>query len=96
MIKVEVSKDCISISGHANFDEYGKDIVCAAVSSTVLTTINGILSIDNKSIKVEEGNNLIIMIINHTDVVDKLLNNMIRCLKELEKKYEKNIKIKEE
>ncbi len=96
MIKVEVSKDCISISGHANFAEYGKDIVCAAVSSTVLTTINGILSIDNNSIKVEEGNNFKIIINNHTDIVDKLLNNMIICLKEIEKKYEKNIKIKEE
>ena len=96
MIKVEVSKDCISISGHANYEEYGKDIVCAAVSSTVLTTINGILSIDNNSIKVKEGNNLKIIIINHTDIVDKLLDNMIRCLKEIENKYEKNIKIKEE
>ena len=96
MIKVEVSKDCISISGHANFDEYGKDIVCAAVSSTVLTTINGILSIDNKSIKVEEDNILRIIVLNRTEIVDKLLNNMIRCLKEIEKKYEKNIKIKEE
>lgn len=96
MIKVEVSKDCISISGHANYEEYGKDIVCAAVSSTVLTTINGILSIDNNSIKVKEGNNLKIIIINHTNIVDKLLDNMIRCLKEIENKYEKNIKIKEE
>ncbi len=96
MIKVEVSKDCISISGHANYDEFGKDIVCAAVSSTVLTTINGILSIDNKSIRVEEGNKLKIIINYHEETIDKLLNNMIKCLKEIEKKYEKNIKIKEE
>lgn len=96
MIKVEVSKDCISIFGHANFANYGKDIVCAAVSSTVLTTINGILSIDNKSIRVEEGNPMKIIINYHKDVIDKLIDNMLRCLREIEKKYEKNIKIKEE
>ena len=96
MIKVEVSKDCISISGHANYDDFGKDIVCAAVSSTVLTTINGILSIDNQSITVKQKDNLEIIINYHNEIIDKLLENMLRCLKEIEKKYEKNIKIKEE
>jgi uncharacterized protein YsxB (DUF464 family) len=96
MIKVEVSKDCISISGHANFDDYGKDIVCAAVSSVVLTTINGILLIDNKSITVEQNDKLTIKVNYHNDTIDKLIENMLRCLKEIEKNYEKNIKIKEE
>ena len=36
----------ISISGHADYDEYGNDIVCAAVSSTVITTVNGIMKYD--------------------------------------------------
>ncbi len=30
------------ISGHANFDDYGKDIVCAAVSVLAQTTISSI------------------------------------------------------
>ena len=42
MIKVEVIKKNISIIGHANFDEYGKDIVCAAASSIVITSIEAI------------------------------------------------------
>ena len=42
MIKVKaVSKgnylQKIEIKGHANYDDYGKDIVCAAVSSITLS-----------------------------------------------------------
>jgi len=49
MIKVTILKDdnCvkeIKFDGHALFDEYGKDIVCAGVSSTLITTVNAILS----------------------------------------------------
>lgn len=31
-----------SISGHADFDDFGKDIVCASVTSAVQLCINGI------------------------------------------------------
>ena len=55
MIKIKVTDKTISILGHANYDDYGKDIVCAAVSATVITTVNGILSIDNNSIEVIEN-----------------------------------------
>ncbi|MSS64351.1 ribosomal-processing cysteine protease Prp [Velocimicrobium porci] len=30
------------INGHAGYDEYGKDIICAAVSVLVINTINSI------------------------------------------------------
>jgi len=93
MIKVIVKKDTIKISGHALYDEFGKDIVCAAVSSSVLTTINAILSINPSSIKVDEGNDLIISIVKKDDTVDILLNNMINMLKEIENDYKKNIKV---
>ena len=42
MIQVEKKENSILITGHALFDDYGKDIVCSAVSSIVITTINGI------------------------------------------------------
>lgn len=34
-----------SVSGHAGFAEYGKDIVCASVTSAVQLTVNGICEI---------------------------------------------------
>ena len=94
MIKIEVSKNHISILGHANYDEYGKDIVCAAVSSVVMTSIEGIALIDKKSIDVKESTNKLEIIQNkHDSITDKLLVNMLNCLHEIEKKYPKNIKI---
>ena len=62
MIKVEVNKNFIKISGHANFDNYGKDIVCASVSSIIYTTINGILNINNTAINYTDGKDLTIEI----------------------------------
>ena len=95
MIKVLYNDKRIKISGHANFDSYGNDIVCASVSSIVETTINGILNIDNKAIKVIDNKDLIIDILSNDIVIKKLITNMLELLKELEKQYPKNINVKE-
>ena len=55
MIKVKLTKKGdiykhITITGHALYDDFGKDIVCAAVSSAVITSINASLLIDNNLI----------------------------------------------
>ena len=94
MIKVEVKKDTVIIKGHALYDDYGKDIVCAAVSSTVITTVNAILLIDKDSINVDENNGVTINILKHTEVVDKLIENMINLLTELQSDYKDNINIR--
>ncbi len=97
MIKVEVSRNKISIKGHANYSDYGSDIVCASVSSTVLTTINAIMLICGDTISViQSDGNMQILIQKENDITRKLLDNMIRCLKEIEINYGKNIKIREE
>ena len=94
MIKVEVTKKNISILGHAMYDDYGKDIVCAAFSSIVMTSVEGIASIDESAIDIEQKkDNLNIIINKHDDITNKLIKTMINLLKELEKKYPKNIKI---
>ena len=94
MIKVEVTKKCISILGHANFDDYGKDIVCAAISSVVITSVEAIASFDKNAITIkEETNNLTIIINKRDNITNNLITNMLNCLKEIEKKYPKNIKI---
>ena len=98
MIKVKVeNKDNkinkIQITGHALYDESGKDIVCAAVSSTVITTVNNILSL-SKSIEYVEGDGELTIIVTKVDDVNqKLLSNMISMLRELENDYSKYIKI---
>ena len=94
MIKVEVTKKNISILGHAMYDDYGKDIVCAAVSSIVTTSVESIASIDDEAIDINQTENKLEIIINkHDEITNKLINTMINLLSELEKKYPKNIKI---
>ena len=94
MIKVLIKENNIEISGHANFDDYGKDIVCASVSSIVYTTINGILNIDNNAIKVTDNKILTIEILSNNNIIKKLIDNMLMLLKDLEKQYPQNLKIK--
>ena len=94
MIKVKVEKDTISIIGHANYSDFGKDIVCASVSSIVITSIEAIAKFNNKSVDIINSSDKIDIIINtHDDITDKLIDNMLTCLKEIEKQYPKNIKI---
>lgn len=94
MIIVKENKDTISISGHANFKEYGKDIVCASVSSIIYTTVNGIFNIDRDAIKFTDNEKLLeIKVINRSKVVDILINSMLDLLNELQSQYPKNIKI---
>ena len=96
MIKVLVSKNKIEVTGHSEYDNIGKDIVCSAVSSIVTTTINGIISIDSDAISYEYYRDIMeINILKHDEVTIKLINNMIDLLKSLSKDYPKNIKVKE-
>ena len=93
MIKVSIEGKTIKLTGHANFADYGKDIVCASVSSIITTTINAILSLEEGSISYQdEKQTLIIQIIKETNITKNLISNMLRMLKELEVSYPKNIK----
>ena len=94
MIKIKVEEKNISILGHANYDEYGKDIVCASVSSIVMCSVEAISQFDINAVDIKQTTNKLEIIINKTDdITQKLINNMLNCLKELEKKYPKNIQI---
>jgi uncharacterized protein YsxB (DUF464 family) len=59
MIKIKINYEdgfikYFKVSGHANYDEYGKDIVCASVSSIVITSINLVLKLNDKAISVKQ------------------------------------------
>ncbi|MDD5835898.1 MAG: ribosomal-processing cysteine protease Prp [bacterium] len=99
MIKVNcvVSNELIesvTIKGHADYASYGKDIVCAAVSSIVTTTVNDILTLDDKAINYGTNDGSVeITVIQDNVIANKLLNTMLNMLKELAYNYPKNIKI---
>ena len=94
MIKISIKEKQIIIKGHANYDELGKDIVCASVSSMVITTVNAILRIDNEAIKYSDTDGVIIDIIKDDEIVNKLIINLISLLEDLKKQYPKYIEIR--
>lgn len=97
MIKVKVNPRKIRISGHAEYEEAGKDIVCSSVSSIVTTSVNAILMFNRNTIKYKVKEGLVnIDIIKNDDTTKKLLENMINLLSELESEYPKNIKVERE
>ena len=94
MIKVVSKKDSIVVIGHADYADYGKDIVCASASAIVITSINACLRINKESIKYkEEKDKLTIDIISKDKDVLLIIENMLSMLEELAKMYQKNIKI---
>ncbi len=96
MILITKKDNLISISGHALYADYGKDIVCSAVSSIVITTINGIISINDKALKYDlKKDGLEIEILLKDNVTLKLIDNMLDLLTDLSKNYPKNIQVKE-
>lgn len=101
MIKIKLIKNNnqikkIIIKGHAMYDDYGKDIVCAAASSTIITSINASLSIDKDSLIYNDKEGLEIEVKKNDIITTKIINNMINNLYELKKAYPNNINIKEE
>lgn len=96
-VKIEIKNNSlkkINISGHANYSEYGKDIVCASVSSILVTTVNAILEIDEEAIDyLDNGNVVTISVLKDTDIINKLLNNMLSLFKDLTNDYKDYIKI---
>ena len=96
MILVKREGKKILITGHSLYDDFGRDIVCSSVSSIVITTINGILEIDENALKykmLKDG--LEIEILKNDEITLKLISNMLELLEKLSLDYPKNIRIKE-
>ena len=101
MIKVLITEkkgvlESILIKGHANYDTFGKDIVCASVSTMMITTINCINVLDESLDFEEKKGLLVIRVIKDTEVNQKLLDNLIIQFEELVSLYPKNIEIRNE
>ncbi len=101
MIQIEVKKKenkvkQINFKGHAMYDDFGRDIVCAGVSSILTTTVNAILMFDENAVIFEQKKDFVLQIQKMDDITSKLLENMLNLLKELGEQYPKNIQIREE
>ena len=87
MITIDVKKEQdfikqIIMHGHAMYDTYGKDIVCAGVSSILTTTINAILMFDSEAIFYQEKNDFVLEVKKNDEITVKLILNMLNLFHE--------------
>ncbi|MCR5420670.1 MAG: ribosomal-processing cysteine protease Prp [Lachnospiraceae bacterium] len=77
-----------SCEGHAEFDDYGKDIVCSAVSMLVINTANSIEKLTNNKIIGSDKGVLHWEFITTPDEYGRLLmDSMLLGLSDIKKKY---------
>ncbi len=100
MIKVAVELDqgritYLKVKGHAEYDEYGKDLVCAGVSSIMFGLMNAIDMTKEDAVIKDDGNQ--IEIINNADdlKIDAYLELAVIQLKTIEESYSQYLMIDE-
>ena len=74
MIKVSIKKEDnivknVKVEGHAGYGVKGTDIVCASVSSIVITSLNAIIKIDENSIDYKQDEGFIEVSIKKHDII---------------------------
>ena len=83
----------LTVSGHANYDKYGKDIVCAGVSAVVTGGINALENqVENIEI-ISKENELGVKVINSNEYIQIVLKTILIQLETIEVSYKKYIKI---
>ena len=85
----------LSIQGHANSAEEGKDIVCAAVSAISVGGINALQNPDNFNLKVEKGDVEVSVKSAANEHDYQVLETMLIQLKSVEETNSKYIKVVE-
>jgi len=98
MIKYSYKKDkdkiqYIKVSGHANYDTYNKDIVCAGISSIIISHINLIERfnlLDKISYSLNEGI-FELKVLNNDEILNTVLENIINSIKNISNEYPKKI-----
>ncbi|MDY4788768.1 MAG: ribosomal-processing cysteine protease Prp [Bacilli bacterium] len=84
----------LTIKGHANFDSYGKDIVCSAVSAIGVGGLNAIYQITGIKPDYEVEDGFIHLVFNTDEKSQTIAQTMLVQLQSIEESYNQYIKIK--
>ena len=99
MIKVVIEKNnskivSLEVSGHSNYDEKGKDIVCAGVSAIVVGGINALINENKNAIEYECKEGYAKILVKNIDSnIEMILDVISTQLYTVEESYPKFIKI---
>lgn len=84
------------LKGHADYNEFGYDIVCSAVTSNSIAVINSLVSLQKisfKEVNASEGHILCFVEDNDIEKSQLLMQHLRLALEEISREYPKNIKI---
>ena len=85
------------ISGHAEYGNYGEDIVCSGITTATFTTLNlldKLLKQEDYTLIQDEDTGLIDFKLNKTDDLSLLIiQNLLDILINIEEQYPQNLKI---
>lgn len=85
------------ISGHAEYGNYGEDIVCSGITTATFTTLNlldKLLKQEDYTLIQNEDTGLIDFKLNKTDDLSLLIiQNLLDILINIEEQYPQNLKI---
>lgn len=85
------------ISGHAEYDEYGKDIVCSSITTAVFTTLNLLVKVlkeEDYTFFENEAEGIIDFVLNNeSELASIIILNLLDILKNIEEQYPHNLKI---
>ena len=109
MIKIEIQRQngkitYFEIKGHAEFSEYGEDVICAAVSSVGQMTVNGLIETLKlkKKLKFIEKDGHITCDLKDSELTDDemekadiLIESMYSYLKAVARSYSEFVKLEE-
>lgn len=104
MVTVEVYRDAAGrvrgfrSTGHANFDDYGRDIVCAAVSAITQTAVLGVLEHLKLPAAVKQAPGHLECRLRHDaagDAAQALFETMVLGLREVERQYPEQVRVRD-
>ena len=93
------NRNCIGFElyGHSGFEEEGHDIVCAAISSAAMMTINGIGEVLKQDMDLnieEQGPRIKLRLLSGNDCARAMLESFAIHMDALKQQYPKNIKLR--
>ncbi|QGS51689.1 ribosomal-processing cysteine protease Prp [Spiroplasma tabanidicola] len=86
----------VTVSGHAEADNYGNDLVCAGITAIISGTLNGLDQLYKKDVElIVLENEIVIIVKKDSKDLQKILIFLLIQLQTIEIQYPKNFKIEE-
>ncbi|MBR5419769.1 MAG: ribosomal-processing cysteine protease Prp [Lachnospiraceae bacterium] len=106
MIEARIRKDAddnyrgFLIRGHAEYDDPGKDVVCAAVSMLAINTVNALEKLCGVAVEAEQEKESGTLKVSFPEVLNEkgqlLMDALVLGLKGVEGQYDAFLKVEEE